>query len=373
MHKLAMKLSLFFLAGIWLANGHLEAGDLSPAIAQLRSVSDATQSAAIQAAWREIADAEIEQLVTILSGIKDASPLAENWLRSACDAVVERHLQDGGKLPVDDLRAFVLDFSQAPRARQAAYEWLVEAMPTAPSELLPKMLNDPSLDLRFDAVEHLLRQVPREKEGEQKIAVLERALDASRDYDQITGIVKQLEKLERSVDLTKHFGFVTEWHTIGPFDIADGEGFEIAYPPEQSVDLKAKCTVEQGEIGWTKFIANGQRGELNFIEGFGKTATGVMYAVATFDSSQDQPAEIRYESSNGTKLWLNGEPVAENKVYHSGSAADQYIVPVNLREGENTILLKICQTKRSEDWAHLWSFRLRVSDALGGAIRQAGE
>jgi hypothetical protein len=95
-----------------------------------------------------------------------------------------------------------------------------------------------------------------------------------------------------------------------------------------------------------------------------------MYAVAEFDSSEAEAAQIRYETENGTKLWLNGKLVADNEVYHSGGDWDQYVVPVQLAKGENTIMLKVCQTKRTEDWAMVWRFRLRICDKLGGAIHE---
>lgn len=366
-----MKCILPVLAFLLVSTCRLEAADLSSAISQLRSVSDSSQSKATQKAWRQLAGAEIDQLTTILGGMNDTSPLAENWLRSACDAVIESHLEAGGTMPVDELRTFVLDTSQSPRARQAAYDWLVQSAPTTPEELLPKMLNDPSLDLRYAAVEHLLKQISSKKESNEKIKLLQQALEASRDHDQINGIVKQLKELEQAVDLTEHFGYITTWNIVGPFDIAGGDGFEKAYPPEEKIDLSAKYSGPNGELTWSNVKSDGERGEVDFIDDFGKTATGVMYAVASFDSPEERSAEIRYESSNGTKLWLNDELVATNEVYHSGSPADQYVVPVKLQKGKNTIVLKICQTERREDWAHVWSFRLRVSDSLGGAIRQA--
>ncbi|MEX2169330.1 MAG: hypothetical protein WD851_08465 [Pirellulales bacterium] len=360
-------LTIAMLIGVALSAQSVDAADLSPAISEVRSVTGQVVPAA-QSAWKTLATANVDQLTAILSGMKDASPLAENWLRSACDAVVERHLRSGGKLPVDTLRTFVLDSSQSPRARRSAYEWLVLAEPETPNMLLPELLNDPSLELRYDAVEYLLKQVTEAPSDDQKAVLLEQALHASRQFKQIQGISEQLKKLNRQADLTHEFGCVTEWNTVGPFPIADGNGVSTLYPPEQSLDLAATYPGKDGEMAWKEAQADGELGQLDFCKTLGKDATGVMYAVAKFNAAKPQSAQIRYETNNGTKLWLNGKLVAENEVFHAGGDWDQYVVPIQLIDGENTIKIKVCQTKRTEDWAMVWHFRLRVCDELGGAI-----
>lgn len=367
--RMTIRLLVALVAGFCLPACQSKAADPLPAIAELKSVKGNVDPS-IQSAWQTLAAADIDQLTTILAGMKESSPLAENWLRSACDAIVERHLKSGGKLPVDPLRTFVLDSSQSPRARRSAYEWLVEAEPETPDELLPKLLNDPSLEIRYDAVEHVLKQVADAPDNEQKVGLLQVAVTASRHFKQTQGIADQLAKLDQPLDLTKHLGFVTAWHAVGPFDIADGKGFSSVYPPEETVDLSASYQGRDGSVAWTEVQGDGELGQVDFCKTFGKDATGVMYAVAQFNSPAAQPAQVRYETENATKLWLNGKLVAENEIFHSGGDWDQYVAPIQLVEGKNTIMIKVCQTKRTEVWAKLWHFRLRVCDELGGAIHQ---
>ena len=47
---------------------------------------------------------------------------------------------------------------------------------------------------------------------------------------------------------------------------------------------------------------------------------------------------------------------------------DQYQLPVQLRKGANTILVKACQNEQKEEWTVQWQFQLRVCDATGTAI-----
>ena len=57
-----------------------------------------------------------------------------------------------------------------------------------------------------------------------------------------------------------------------------------------------------------------------------------------------------------------------NEVYHAGMSIDQYIGRAQLKTGENSIVLKVCQNEQTESWAQRWQFQLRVSDETGKAI-----
>ena len=47
---------------------------------------------------------------------------------------------------------------------------------------------------------------------------------------------------------------------------------------------------------------------------------------------------------------------------------DQYRLKTELKKGNNTILIKVCQNEQTLDWAQLWQFQLRVCDDVGKAI-----
>ena len=52
---------------------------------------------------------------------------------------------------------------------------------------------------------------------------------------------------------------------------------------------------------------------------------------------------------------------------------DLYRVPVELRAGENRILLKVCQNEQTQDWAQRYEFQLRIADATGAGVRPAAD
>ncbi len=157
MKTLANLLAAALLAG--LVSAAASAADLGPLLAKLQAVGPNGKGHREAAeAWQELARADAAQLPSLLAALDQAGPLAANWIRAAVDAVAERTLQSGGTLPASELEKFVRDRRHAPRARRLAYEWLRRVDPTAAERLIPGVLDDPSLEMRRDAVARLLDQ-----------------------------------------------------------------------------------------------------------------------------------------------------------------------------------------------------------------------
>jgi hypothetical protein len=359
-----------------IAAARAETGNLAPLLEKLRSVGpEGKGHRAASEAWAEVARAEARQLPAILAGMDGAGPLAANWIRAAVDAICERELQQGGKLPAAELEQFVNDRRHNPRARRLAYEWIARVDPSAPDRLIPRMLDDPSVELRRDAVARVLEEAARLKAQEKGDAaggkaadVFLRALVAARDADQIKLASDELKKAGRSFDLPRHFGFLMQWKLIGPFDNVGKKGFAVVYPPEEKLDLAATYQGSQGTVQWTDYATSDEYGTVNLNQGLAKLKGAVVYAATQFQSGSGMPVEIRIGTPNAYKLWLNGKLVSRSEVYHSNTAMDQYVTRVEMREGPNVILVKVCQNEQTEDWAADWKFQLRVCDATGTAI-----
>ena len=170
-------------------------------------------------AWRELAASDASELIPILVGMRDANPLAMNWLRAAIDVIADRA---GGELPVAELGEFLLDTSQNPRARRhAAFELIAKVDAALAESLVPGMLSDPSPELRRDAVARLMAEADSLAKSENKpgaTLLYRQALGAARDVDQVRGVAKALRGLGRKVDLPRHFGFLMHWQVLAPFD-----------------------------------------------------------------------------------------------------------------------------------------------------------
>jgi hypothetical protein len=373
----AFRLVNFFFCGIWAIAMltsvlRTEGADVPALLKALQAVGP--QGAGHQEgarAWADLSRADADALPGILEGMDRANPLAADWIATAAEAVAERHVQRGGKLPAAALEKFVLQRSHAPHARRLAYEWLVLCDPSTPGRLLPGMLDDPSLELRRDAVARLIDEVSAleasGKEAESR-AVCGRALGAARDLDQIRTLAARLRKLGVKVDLPRHFGFLVHWQVIGPFDNTGGKGYDTVYPPETKIDLGAAFPGKSGPVKWVDYTTTHEYGQVSFHEPFGEHKGVTAYAITEFMSARAQPAEFRVTSFNAVKVWLNGRLIDAHHVYHSGSQMDQYVSRAELQAGRNVILVKVCQNEQTQAWTRVWGFQLRVCDAQGTAI-----
>jgi hypothetical protein len=325
-------------------------------------------------AWQELVKADAAAIPGLLTALDGASPLAANWIRGAIDAIAERELP-GGKLPTSALEKFALDTSHAPRARRLAFEWLARADKTAPDRLIPGMLHDPSTEFRRDAVARLLAEAGRTPTSDAAAlkTLYQKALSGARDKDQVETIAAALKKLGQEVDLAAHFGFILRWKVIGPFENAGGRGFNVAYPPEKELDLKASYPGKAGTATWKDHETKERYGQVDLNKAVGKHMGAAAYALTDFQSEKRQKVNIRITSLCAVKLWVNGRQLTAHEVYHSGPSdvIDHYIAEGTLEAGKNQILVKCLQNEQKEDWAQNWDFQLRVCDATGTAVLSA--
>ena len=349
-----------------------QAASIDDQLKAIKSVgAEGNGHAAAIAAVKELSRGKSDSLIPILKAFEDANPLATNWLRGAFDAVAEREWKQSRKLPASELEAFVKDTARNPEARRLAYEWLVKVDPSVSDRVIPGMLRDSSPEFRRDAVQRLLDRAVKAQEGDKKpeaIALYREALSGAIDDDQVKAIVKPLRELGETVDLQKHFGFLTEWHLIGPFDNTDKKGFDVAYPPEMKVDLAAKYTGKMGEVAWERHATEDEYGVLNIAKKTAPHKGAVTYGYTTFATDKPRSIEIRLGTPNAWKLWVNGELVFARDEYHRGTQLDQYKVRAKLKSGTNAILIKVCQNEQTEEWAQDWKYQLRVCDSAGAAI-----
>lgn len=363
--------------------------DLRVALHNLVAAGDDLQQPAAREAWQTVVDgAGPADLTLILSAMKnpdalvlnlqapeEVGPLATNWLRAAADAVAERELEKSGKLPTQDLEAFVMEVERSPRARRVAYEWLTKVDAEAPSRLLPRMLDDESLELRYDAIAALIDEAKAADDDAMKVEKYQRAFKSARDKSQFKACAEALKELGETPKMAEQMGFLVSWHVIGPFDNSDRAGFAKVFPPEEAVDLSAEIDGRDGNVQWKEVVAEQEDfdrlGTVDFNKELVEEKSVLAYATTTFVSDKEQAVECRWESKEATKLWINGQEVAVKNVYHSGGGFDQYRVACQFNAGANEILIKVCQNEQTQPWTKPWDFRLRVTDRLGGAIQPA--
>jgi hypothetical protein len=326
---------------------------------------------AVAAMLRRLREENASAIPLILQSFDDVGPLAANWLRNAVETIADRTLQQGEALPTSELEAFINDRRRNPRARRLAYEWLKKADATAPDRLLPGMLQDPSRELRRDAVARLIvlaEKLKIERQPDLAAILYRRALAGAIDDDQVKSIVEPLKEFGETVDLQEHFGFLRRWQLIGPFDNREKKGFAVSYPPETGIDVEATYQGHLGDVSWFAFSTEHDYGILDIAKDFHPHKGAVMYATTEFHTDHEGPIELRLGTPNAWKIWLNGKLLFARDEYHRGTRMDQYRIPAERKPGSNVILLKLCQNEQEQTWAQRYQFQLRISDASGQAV-----
>ncbi len=125
------------------------------------------------------------------------------------------------------------------------------------------------------------------------------------------------------------------WQWIGPFSAESyAAAFNTAFPPETEVELGR--TYAEGKLKWTPrpdWADGVVHGDL-----MGENAAHYLFRVLTADRAQS--LSLSLGSDDAIKLWINGKEVLAHDVQR-GVAPDQEKVTIDLRAGENRLLMKI--------------------------------
>ncbi len=150
------------------------------------------------------------------------------------------------------------------------------------------------------------------------------------------------------------------WSVSGPYgsDGATPSAFDEAFAPEKAP--------QAAEWRWVQLLSQTQLAsplpagsiDLNhqvFAE------HGAAYLRMTITSDNARSAILELGSDDGVKVWLNGELVHANNAARSLRPGEDKVA-VELKEGDNTLLLKITQIEGD------WGLHARLTDATGQAI-----
>jgi hypothetical protein len=130
------------------------------------------------------------------------------------------------------------------------------------------------------------------------------------------------------------------WQVIGPFDGGVGAEFAGDLPTDSAAEYLGTggrkvrwkevgddCLRDDGYIDFEKALGKGNNGATTF-------------GRAIFKSEADRPGKLYLGSGDGLTVWLNGQRVFDKQV-HRSAEPDEDTVGVNLRAGENSVLVKI--------------------------------
>ncbi len=166
-------------------------------------------------------------------------------------------------------------------------------------------------------------------------------LEPSKQYIKewlLCGPFPALSGTEQDIDAIRLAGMYTDWlrDAGGETKVKPAAGQVVSFPG--------------GTCKWVRHVSPNDA--VNLDEAVSKTDRVVAYAYAEIDSPSQQPCILALGSNDGVRAWLNGEPVLDCPGPR-GLQLDHNVVPVALRQGRNSLLLKI------EERGNRWAFACR--------------
>ena len=161
--------------------------------------------------------------------------------------------------------------------------------------------------------------------------------------------------------------WVKQWLLLGPVPLKEHEdisksgmhypGFETDYlvkaGGETNPKIKAGDAVKlkTGTLRWKQVLA--EESEIDLVKEVSKMAPSLAYAYTEVECKQEGIWLASFGTNDGGRLWINGQQVWD---YQSerGLKPDADQVPVFLKKGTNTILLKVEQ--RGNKWGFCFRF-----------------
>ncbi|MBX3423440.1 MAG: hypothetical protein KF752_17925 [Pirellulaceae bacterium] len=341
------------------------------------AIGDVQQTSAV---WHTLSQRRDLELTAVLLAMRTQGDVAKNWYLALAQTIADRNSQSA----VQECQQFLQRPSQDSTARYWAFSYICQQHPERREQLLETMTADSSLDLRYEAIQlqldRLIKNPPPAIDAKQ--SAFKQLLVAARLPSQVQDIAKQLKESGAPVNLLEHFGFISAWHTVGPFDNSNQSGFNVVYPPEQDY-LAGRLRLDDQTLNnrsypakdpaaqatWKEVSTEDQEGKVDLAAAYDKAKGALVYGLAEFHSPSDMDVEVRAGSMNAIKVWVNGQLAISREVYHAGAQVDQYTAPVKLQPGANSLLVKVCQNEQTESWAQDWYFQLRFSDSTGWAVR----
>lgn len=144
-------------------------------------------------------------------------------------------------------------------------------------------------------------------------------------------------------------GFVRNWRAIGPFDNVSLSGFDKPFPPEQEIAFDRHYPGKDDlDLHWRPLPLVTHDGQCDVAASLGDRGANVFYLATALFSPQEQPVLLRMDPTGATKLFINGRLVFLDDKYreHYPLVADPFQAPATLRQGWNTVLIKLADNEK---------------------------
>jgi hypothetical protein len=192
------------------------------------------------------------------------------------------------------------------------------------------------------------------------------ALDVARSLDQSAEMTKLVVAGLRAAgaggDYAAMLGLLTQWWVVGPFELGEGNsGWDKAYINEPEVNLQGRYMVGKRRLDWVKATGSDDRGVIDLHKPLGPGDNRIAYAYTEITLPTNTDALLLVGADDSQRVWVNGQKVFEHFVARP-LVPDQDRIPVKLKAGRNTILMKIWQNTQG------WAFCARLTTPDGNPI-----
>ena len=153
--------------------------------------------------------------------------------------------------------------------------------------------------------------------------------------------------------------YLTSWqlsgpHQAGPALETAGEQFHLSGFDAAPLGDEAALQPAAGAQGWLAYTAPRTSGAIvDLDEALSKSSNVFAYAYTVINVSTPQAALLALGTNDGARVWLNGEQLYDYP-QPRGLSPDRDLLPVQLREGANHLLLKV--EERGGEWGFTCRF-----------------
>ncbi len=197
------------------------------------------------------------------------------------------------------------------------------------------------------------------KANDKAIELYERVVDLRPARPTLLAVADKLKQLGKPVDLVGKLGIVANWWVVGPFELgAQNANWDKALIGEPDIDLTARYMAGKRRLDWKSVVADPEHGYVDLLAQLGPGESCLAYAYAEIELAEATDAILQVGVDDSERIWVNGQQV-HNLFVARGLTPDQDKVPVKLRKGPNTILMKV--------WQHNlgWGFCMRITTPDG--------
>jgi hypothetical protein len=156
----------------------------------------------------------------------------------------------------------------------------------------------------------------------------------TRTTEDALALIKEARAIGVSDDVGSRLGFICDWRISEPIAWKFGDGLRTALPAVETV--------------WQSFLGDSDTAIVDLLKAVGDRQGSSVLAATTLVADEAGDAVAHLRSDDGIALWINGARMHANNVTRGVATAEDH-VPVQLRQGQNEIVVEI--TQGIEGWA----------------------